>query len=48
MTEDRAFKKAISEAKELTYKSMGDYSTENKPLVLQNQYSKVIPSTPSG
>jgi hypothetical protein len=42
MTEDRAFKKAISEAKELTYKSMGDYSTENKPLVLQNQYSKVI------
>ena len=42
MTEDRAFKKAISEAKDLTYKSMGDYSTENKPLVLQNQYSKVI------
>ena len=42
MTEKRAFEKAISEAKELTYKSMGDYSTENKPLVLQNQYSKVI------
>ena len=42
MTEARAFEKAISEAKELTYKSMGDYSTENKPLVLQNQYSKVI------
>ena len=42
MTEKRAFEKAISEAKELTYKSMGDYSTENKPLILQNQYSKVI------
>lgn len=42
MTEKRAFEKAVSEAKELTYKSMGDYSTENKPLVLQNQYSKVI------
>jgi hypothetical protein len=42
MAPDRAFEKAISEAKELTYKSMGDYSTENKPLILQNQYSKVI------
>jgi hypothetical protein len=42
MTPKRAFEKAISETKELTYKSMGDYSTENKPLVLQNQYSKVI------
>jgi hypothetical protein len=42
MTQKRAFEKAISETKELTYKSMGDYSTENKPLVLQNQYSKVI------
>jgi len=42
MTEKRAFEKAISETKDLTYKSMGDYSTENKPLILQNQYSKVI------
>ena len=42
MTPKRAFEKAISETKELTYKSMGDYSTENKPLILQNQYSKVI------
>jgi hypothetical protein len=42
MTEKRAFEKAISEAKDLTYKSMGDYSTENKPLILQNQYAKVI------
>lgn len=42
MTQKRAFEKALSEAKELTYKSMGDYSTENKPLILQNQYSKVI------
>lgn len=42
MTQTRAFDKAVSEAKELTYKSMGDYATENKPLILQNQYAKVI------
>ena len=42
MTQARAFDKAVSEAKELTYKSMGDYATENKPLILQNQYAKVI------
>ena len=42
VTPERAFEKAVAIAKELTYKSMGDYSTENKPVILQNQYAKVI------
>jgi hypothetical protein len=42
VTPARAFEKAVAIAKELTYKSMGDYSTENKPVILQNQYAKVI------
>lgn len=37
-----AFKKAISDAKELTYRSMFDYSTLNKPRYFQNQYAKVV------
>jgi hypothetical protein len=41
-TEDAAFKKAISDAKDLTYKSMFDYSTLNKPRYFQNEYAKVI------
>jgi hypothetical protein len=39
---ERAFEKAVAEAKELTYKSMGDFSTENKPEILQNQAAKII------
>jgi hypothetical protein len=41
-TDDAAFKKAIADAKELTYKSMFDYSTLNKPRYFQNEYAKVI------
>jgi hypothetical protein len=41
-TDKAAFKKAISDAKELTYKSMFDYSTLNKPRYFQPQYAKVI------
>jgi hypothetical protein len=41
-TDKAAFKKAISDAKELTYKSMFDYSTLNKPRYFQNQYAKVV------
>ena len=41
-TDEAAFKKAIDITKDLTYKSMFDYSTLNKPRFLQNQYAKVI------
>jgi hypothetical protein len=41
-TDDAAFKKAIGASKELTYKSMFDYSTLNKPRYFQNEYAKVI------
>jgi hypothetical protein len=41
-TDAAAFKKAISDAKDLTYKSMFDYSTLNKPRYFQNEYAKVI------
>jgi hypothetical protein len=41
-TDAAAFKKAIGDAKELTYKSMFDYSTLNKPRYFQNEYAKVI------
>jgi hypothetical protein len=37
-----AFNKAVDQAKDLTYRSMFDYSTLNKPRFLQNAYSKVI------
>lgn len=37
-----AHKKAIDQAKDLTYRSMFDYSTLNKPRYLQNAYAKVI------
>jgi hypothetical protein len=41
-SDEAAFKKAISDAKELTYRSMFDYSTLNKPRYFQNQYAKVV------
>jgi hypothetical protein len=41
-SDEAAFKKAVSEAKELTYKSMFDYSTLNKPRYFQPQYAKVV------
>lgn len=41
-TDEAAYKKAINDAKELTYKSMFDYSTLNKPRYFQNSYAKVI------
>jgi hypothetical protein len=41
-TDEAAFKKGISDAKDLTYKSMFDYSTLNKPRYFQNEYAKVI------
>lgn len=41
-SDDAAFKKAIEITKELTYKSMFDYSALNKPRFLQNQYAKVV------
>jgi hypothetical protein len=37
-----AEKKAIAAAKELTYKSMFDYSTINKPRYFQGKYAKVF------
>lgn len=39
---EAAFKKAIAAAKKVTYDSMFDYSTLNKPRILQNQISKVL------
>ena len=41
-TDEAAFKKAINDSKDLTYKSMFDYSTLNKPRYFQNEYAKVI------
>jgi hypothetical protein len=41
-SDEAAFKKAVNDAKELTYKSMFDYSTLNKPRYFQNQYVKVV------
>jgi hypothetical protein len=41
-SDEAAFKKAIRDAKELTYRSMFDYSTLNKPRYFQNQYAKVV------
>ena len=37
-----AQRKAIEEAKDLTYKSMFDYSTLNKPRYFQGKYAKVV------
>ena len=42
MSDLNAFNKAVDEAKDLTYRSMFDYSTLNKPRYLQNAYAKVI------
>jgi hypothetical protein len=42
MSPERAFEKAIDTAKELTYKSMFDYSTLNKPRYFQNATAKVV------
>lgn len=42
LSEDAAVKKAIDEAKELTYKSMFDYSALNKPRFFQPAYAKVF------
>lgn len=39
---DAAFRKAIDTAKDLTYKSMFDYSTLNKPRYFQQPAAKVI------
>ena len=41
-TDKAAFDKAIEVTKELTYKSMFDYSTLNKPRYFQSSYAKVI------
>ena len=41
-TDEAAFKKAINESKDLTYKSMFDYSTLNKPRYFQNEFAKVV------
>jgi hypothetical protein len=41
-SDDAAFKKAVDTAKELTYKSMFDYSTLNKPRYFQHPIAKVI------
>jgi len=41
-TDQAAFDKAIEVTKELTYKSMFDYSTLNKPRYFQSSYAKVI------
>jgi len=41
-TDQAAFDKAIEVTKELTYKSMFDYSTLNKPRWFQPAYAKVI------
>lgn len=42
MSEEAAFNFAINESKDLTYRSMFDYSTLNKPRFFQNSYAKVI------
>ena len=42
LSEKAAEAKAIDEAKELTYKSMFDYSTLNKPRYFQPAYAKVF------
>jgi hypothetical protein len=42
LSEDAAQRKAIEEAKDLTYKSMFDYSTLNKPRYFQGKYAKVV------
>ena len=42
LSDAAAEKKAIDEAKELTYKSMFDYSTLNKPRYFQPAYAKVF------
>jgi hypothetical protein len=41
-SEDAAYRKAIDTAKDLTYKSMFDYSTLNKPRYFQQPLAKVI------
>jgi hypothetical protein len=42
LTNEKAFDRAVVEAKELTYKSMFDYSTANKPRYLQSAAAKVV------
>jgi len=42
LTDDAAQKRAIEEAKELTYRSMFDYSALNKPRFFQPAYAKVF------
>jgi hypothetical protein len=42
LSPDAAQKRAIEEAKELTYKSMFDYSALNKPRYFQGKYAKVF------
>lgn len=42
LTGDAAFNRAVDESKDLTYRSMFDYSTLNKPRYFQNSYAKVI------
>lgn len=42
MSPDKAMEKAIETAKDLTYRSMFDYSTLNKPRFFQPAYAKVI------
>ena len=41
-SDDAAFKKAVATAKDLTYKSMFDYSTLNKPRYFQQPIAKVV------
>ncbi len=41
-SDEAAFKKAVDTAKDLTYKSMFDYSTLNKPRYFQQPAAKVI------
>lgn len=41
-TDEAAFDKAVDDSKDLTYRSMFDYSTLNKPRYFQNSYAKVI------
>ena len=42
LSPDAAQKRAIEEAKDLTYKSMFDYSALNKPRYFQGKYAKVF------
>lgn len=42
LSKDAAHRKAIEEAKDLTYKSMFDYSALNKPRFFQPAYAKVF------